>query len=209
MHTHTLRMKYTQHFLHKAPGVYIQCVHRTSLVCEWDCLKERKRERELVCIWVQMSVNVWVTMCLRLSDLGLILGWLGPLAAHVTTWCCHDDTGPPVSPSFPRLHANNYGWWQTHINAFHFPPLTPMETLSLFIFLSFQLTESTWFSSAFQVGGITTHFKRPMITVATWHTLITIRCNISLEHEWLFTLKTLQGDMEIYCRRKVKTDSVC
>ncbi len=132
-------MKYTQHFLHKAPVVNIQCVHyRTSLVCEWDCLKERKRERELVCIWVQMSVHVCVTMCLRLSDLGLIWGWLGPLAAHVTTWCCHDDTGPPVSPSFPRLHANNYGWWQTHINAFHFPPPTPMETLSLFIFLSFQ-----------------------------------------------------------------------
>lgn len=211
MHTHTFRMKNTQSFLHKAPGVYIQCVHyRTSLVWEWDCLKERKWERELVCIWAQMSVHVWATMCLRPSDFGLIwVGW-APLAAHVTTWCCHDDTGPPESPSFPRLHANNYGWWQTHINAFHFP-FSSSNPNGKSVFISFQLTESTVIFQCFSGGGNYNTFQEtngPMITVPTWHTLSQYG-TIVTEHERLFTLKTLQDDMEIYCRRKVKTDCMC
>ncbi len=136
MHTHTLRMKYTQKNVHKAPGVYIQCVHRTSLVCEWDCLKERKRERELVCIWVQMSVNVWVTMCLRLSDLGLILGWLGPAGSTcdnlVLSW-----RHRPSSVSLISQAACKQLWLMTNsYKRFSFSPSNPNGN-SVFIYFSF------------------------------------------------------------------------
>lgn len=159
---------------------------------------------ERACVSYNVFKTVWF---------GPDLGWLGPAGSTcdnlVLSWRHRPSRVSLISQAACKqlwLMTNSY----KRFSFSFFPPLTPMESLSLFLFLSFQLTESTVIFQCFSGGGNYNISRDQWTNDHSCHLahFITIWYNSNTEHERLFTLKTLQDDMEIYCRRKVKTDCV-
>ncbi len=133
-------------------------------------LFEREKMRKRACVYMSaneracVSYNVFKTVWF-----GPDLGWLGPAGSTcdnlVLSWRHRPSRVSLISQAACKqlwLMTNSY----KRFSFSFFPPLTPMESLSLFHFSS---QKARLFSSAFQVGGITTHFKRPMTNDHSCH----------------------------------------